>query len=158
MLDVGVAEPKLQPPGVVARIGQQMAAGVAQLVRMAVRQPCPVTCGFDRHQLLLQHAAGLDKETSIDRITPDLPTDSRGRSSKAQCDPLSVQSPPSHTSSSSKIRRCCVDRLNSPPKADIRKPPMFIREASAWRGSAGVNKRAAPSSQPVSLLPCNLRF
>lgn len=47
MLDVGVAEPKLQPPGVVARIGQQMAAGVAQLVRMAVRQPCPVTCGFD---------------------------------------------------------------------------------------------------------------
>src|SRR6516165_1023854 len=25
-----------------------------------------------------------------------------------------------HTSSSGKIRRCCVDRLNSPPKADIR--------------------------------------
>src|SRR5713226_2215690 len=24
-----------------------------------------------------------------------------------------------HTSSSGKIRRCCVDRLNSPPKADI---------------------------------------
>src|SRR6516165_1936808 len=27
---------------------------------------------------------------------------------------------PSHTSSSAKIRRCCVDSLNSPPKADIR--------------------------------------
>src|SRR6516225_6184213 len=26
----------------------------------------------------------------------------------------------SHTSSSAKIRRCCVDSLNSPPKADIR--------------------------------------
>src|SRR5262249_39552440 len=25
----------------------------------------------------------------------------------------------SHTSSSAKIRRCCVDSLNSPPKADI---------------------------------------
>jgi len=47
MLDVGVAEPKLQPPGVVARIGQQMAAGVAQLVRMAVWQPCPITGTVD---------------------------------------------------------------------------------------------------------------
>src|SRR5256885_14338572 len=28
-----------------------------------------------------------------------------------------------HTSSSGKIRRCCVDRLNSPPKADIHRPP-----------------------------------
>ena len=30
-----------------------------------------------------------------------------------------MQSPPSHTSFSSKIRRCCVDRLNPPHKADI---------------------------------------
>ena len=28
-----------------------------------------------------------------------------------------------HTSSSGKIRRCCVDRLSSPPKADIHRPP-----------------------------------
>src|SRR5215813_4322719 len=32
----------------------------------------------------------------------------------------------SHTSSSAKIRRCCVDSLNSPPRADIRPMPAFM--------------------------------
>src|SRR5215472_18550940 len=33
----------------------------------------------------------------------------------------------SHTSSSAKIRRCCVDSLNSPPKADIARRLLFVR-------------------------------
>jgi hypothetical protein len=32
VLDVGVAQPKLQPSGVVTRIGQQVPAGVSQLM------------------------------------------------------------------------------------------------------------------------------
>src|SRR5262249_4536932 len=32
----------------------------------------------------------------------------------------------SHTSSPAKIRRCCVDSLNSPPRADIRAMPAFM--------------------------------
>jgi len=33
----------------------------------------------------------------------------------------------SHTSSSAKIRRCCVDSLNSPHKADIPRCLLFVR-------------------------------
>src|SRR5215813_9839166 len=39
----------------------------------------------------------------------------------------------SHTSSSAKIRRCCVDSLNSPHKADIPTCPLFVRS----RGQSG---------------------
>src|SRR5215472_8349723 len=39
----------------------------------------------------------------------------------------------SHTSSSAKIRRCCVDSLNSPHKADIQRWVPFVR----FRGKSG---------------------
>ena len=43
MLDVGVAEPKLQPPGVMAGIGQKVSASVSQHVRVHVRQSRSIT-------------------------------------------------------------------------------------------------------------------
>jgi hypothetical protein len=45
-----------------------------------------------------------------------------------------VHSPPSASSPSRKIRRCCVDPLNSPPKADIDRRPLNVRYYGRWEG------------------------
>src|SRR6516165_3477409 len=47
VLDIGVAQPKLQPPSVVAGISQEVAGSVPQLVRMAVRESCPISRSLD---------------------------------------------------------------------------------------------------------------
>src|SRR5262249_61230796 len=47
VLDVGVAEPKLQPSGIMAGIGQEMPACMAQHVRMRVRQSRSIAGALD---------------------------------------------------------------------------------------------------------------
>src|SRR5215813_4628279 len=54
----------------------------------------------------------------------------------------------SHTSSSAKIRRCCVDSLNSPPKADVRIAANDILIRSPRRYAVAAAQTAnTPSSQ-----------
>src|SRR6516165_2617289 len=57
----------------------------------------------------------------------------------------------SHTSSSAKIRRCCVDSLNSPPKADVERHDWHVRfvpKPDSCTAANGLYSIISPASAP----------
>src|SRR6516164_2600526 len=131
------------------------ASALPQLSGAAPEQCHHCEPGYDRHrscsssQAPERYPPHIDRSSSAPKAQPSAATST-----------ISVQSPPSHTSFSSKIRRCCVDRLNPPHKADIgqtmRESPARVRNRHPEEGARAI-ANLKPARAVYHSPPCEYR-